>query len=109
MVRRPQRRGRGAEQFTRRHGGRHAGRGPTAIRDNACHQAWNGGEECFGSAGWLLCRGHRDPDAAAAALDALIRKSGDDLRVAETLRRNGPEVLGELRGREGWLAREATK
>jgi Ti-type conjugative transfer relaxase TraA len=53
---------------------------------------------------------YRDPEAAADALDALIRKSGNDLRVAtQTLRQNGPEMLGALRGREGWLAREAAK
>jgi len=53
---------------------------------------------------------YRDPEAAAEALDALIRKSGNDLRAAaRTLRQDGPEVLGELRGREGWLAREAAK
>ena len=53
---------------------------------------------------------YRDPEAAAGALDALIQKSGNDLRAAaRTLRRDGPEVLGELRGREGWLAREAAK
>lgn len=53
---------------------------------------------------------YRDPEAAADALDALIQKSGNDLRVAaQTLRQDGPEVLGALRGREGWLAREAAK
>ena len=53
---------------------------------------------------------YRDPEAAADALDALIRKSGNDLRAAaRTLRQDGPESLGELRGREGWLAREAAK
>jgi len=53
---------------------------------------------------------YREPEAAAGALDALIQKSGNDLRAAaRTLRQDGPEVLGELRGREGWLAREAAK
>jgi hypothetical protein len=53
---------------------------------------------------------YRDPEAAADALDTLIRKSGNDLRAAaRTLRQDGPESLGELRGREGWLAREAAK
>jgi hypothetical protein len=38
---------------------------------------------------------YRDPEAAADALDALIRKSGNDLRAAaQTLRQDGPEVLG---------------
>jgi hypothetical protein len=53
---------------------------------------------------------YRDPEAAAGALDALIQTSGNDLRAAaRTLRQDGPESLGELRGREGWLAREAAK
>jgi hypothetical protein len=53
---------------------------------------------------------YRDPEAAADALDTLIRKSGNDLpAAARTLRQDGPESLGELRGREGWLAREAAK
>jgi Ti-type conjugative transfer relaxase TraA len=53
---------------------------------------------------------YRDPEAAADARDALIQKSGNDLRVAaQTLRQDGPEVLGALRGREGWLAGEAAK
>ena len=53
---------------------------------------------------------YRDPEAAADALDALIEKSGNDLRVvAQALRQDGPEVLGELRGREGWLASPAAK
>jgi hypothetical protein len=53
---------------------------------------------------------YRDPEAAADALDALIRKSGNDLRAAaQTLRQDGPEGLGALRGREGWLASEAAK
>jgi hypothetical protein len=53
---------------------------------------------------------YRDPEAAADALDTLIRKSGNDLpAAARTLRQDGPEVLGALRGHEGWLAREAAK
>jgi Ti-type conjugative transfer relaxase TraA len=53
---------------------------------------------------------YRDPEAAADALNTLIKHSGDDLRAAaRTLRQDGPESLGELRGREGWLAREAAK
>jgi hypothetical protein len=53
---------------------------------------------------------YRDPETAADTLDTLIQKSGNDLRAAaRTLRQDGPESLGELRGREGWLAREAAK
>jgi Ti-type conjugative transfer relaxase TraA len=53
---------------------------------------------------------YRDPEIAAGTLDALIQTSGNDPRaVAQTLRQEGPEMLGALRGREGWLASEAAK
>lgn len=53
---------------------------------------------------------YRDPDQAGDALDKLIEHSGRDLRVAaRTLREDGPEVLGTLRGREGWLANRAAQ
>jgi Ti-type conjugative transfer relaxase TraA len=53
---------------------------------------------------------YRDPDQAGDALDKLIERSGHDLRVAaRTLREEGPEVLGTLRGREGWLASRAAQ
>lgn len=43
---------------------------------------------------------YRDPDQAGDALNTLIERSGRDLRVAaQTLREEGPEVLGSLRGR----------
>jgi Ti-type conjugative transfer relaxase TraA len=48
---------------------------------------------------------YRDPDQAGDALDKLIERSGRDLRAAaRTLREEGPEVLGTLRGREGLFA-----
>ncbi len=53
---------------------------------------------------------YRDPDQAADALDKLIERSGRDLRVAaRTLREDGPEVLGILRGREGLFAGRAAQ
>jgi Ti-type conjugative transfer relaxase TraA len=53
---------------------------------------------------------YRDPELAADALDRLIERSGQDLRVAaRTLREEGPEVLGSLRGREGWFASQASQ
>ena len=53
---------------------------------------------------------YRDPDQAGDALDRLIERSGRDLRVAaRSLREDGPEVLGALRGREGWLAGRAAQ
>ena len=53
---------------------------------------------------------YRDPDRAGDALDTLIERSGHDLRrVARTLREGGPEALGSLRGREGWLAGRAAR
>lgn len=53
---------------------------------------------------------YRDLDQAGDALDELIERSGRDLRVAaRTLRDEEPEVLGTLRGREGWLASSAAQ
>jgi len=53
---------------------------------------------------------YRDPDQAADALDKLIERSGHDLRAAaRTLREDGPEVLGTLRGREGLFAGRAAQ
>lgn len=53
---------------------------------------------------------YRDPDQAGDALDKLIERSSRDLRVAaRTLREDGPEVLGTLRGRKGWLASSAAQ
>jgi hypothetical protein len=51
---------------------------------------------------------YRDPEAAGDALNGLIQKSGNDLRAAaQTLRDKGSEMLGALRGGEGWLARQS--
>ncbi len=48
---------------------------------------------------------YRDPGQAADGLDKLIEKSGRHPRAAaRTLREDGSEVLGTLRGREEWLA-----
>lgn len=53
---------------------------------------------------------YRDPDQAADALDKLIERSGRDLRAAaRTLREEGPEVLGTLRGWEGLFAGRAAQ
>ncbi len=53
---------------------------------------------------------YRDPDQAGDTLDKLIERFGCDLRAAaQTLREEGPEVLGPLRGREGWLAGRAAQ
>jgi Ti-type conjugative transfer relaxase TraA len=50
-----------------------------------------------------LGRAYRDPAAAEARLwEVVERRHAGDLRAAaETLRRQGPEALGALRGREG--------
>jgi Ti-type conjugative transfer relaxase TraA len=53
---------------------------------------------------------YRDPEAAGDALDALIAKSGNDLRIAsQALRGEGAERLGALCGREGWLASQGAQ
>jgi hypothetical protein len=55
-----------------------------------------------------LRRAYRDPAAASDALDGLIRTSSNDLRAAaQTLRDKGPDILGALRGGEGWWARQS--
>ncbi len=54
---------------------------------------------------WAMRTIYLGPETAADALDALIKTSGNDLReAARKLEAGGPEVLGALRGREGWLA-----
>jgi Ti-type conjugative transfer relaxase TraA len=59
---------------------------------------------------WAMRTIYRDPETAADALDALIKTSGNDLReAARKLEAGGPEVLGALRGREGWLASRAVR
>jgi Ti-type conjugative transfer relaxase TraA len=55
----------------------------------------------------FLPAAYRNPRQAAAALDALIEKSGNDLRVAARRIGAQPDILGTLKGRVGWLANEA--
>ena len=57
-----------------------------------------------------LWKGWRDPDEAERRLHALIAREGGDLRRASAvLKAEGPEVLGALRGREGWFATAGAK
>jgi hypothetical protein len=59
---------------------------------------------------WAMRTIYLGPETAADALDALIKTSGNDLReAARKLEADGPEVLGDLRGREGWLASRAVR
>jgi len=55
----------------------------------------------------FLPAAYRNPRQAAAALDALIEKSGNDLRVAAQRIGAQPDILGTLKGRVGWLANDA--
>jgi hypothetical protein len=53
---------------------------------------------------------YRDPDEAGRRLHAVIEREGGDLRrAAAVLDQEGPEILGALRGRDGWLATAVAK
>ena len=57
-----------------------------------------------------LREAYRDPGEAGRRLGALIRCEGGDLRrAAAVLEAEGPETLGALRGRDGWLAGQGSK
>ncbi|WP_254452852.1 AAA family ATPase, partial [Roseicella sp. DB1501] len=59
--------------------------------------------------GWLY-GAYREPDEAGRRLSGLIRREGSDLaRAAAVLAGEGPEMLGALRGRNGWFAGQAAK
>ena len=74
-----------------------AGQAPAAVREVEAQKDY-------------LRGAYRDPDQAADALDKLIERSGRDLcAAARTLREDGPEMLGTLHGREGWLAGRAAQ
>ena len=55
---------------------------------------------------WAMRTIYRDPEAAADALDALIKKSGNDLRAAaQKLRQAGRRCWATCAGvRDGWRA-----
>ena len=52
---------------------------------------------------------YRDPDAAWQELEACRYAEGGPLGLERALRHGGPELLGELRGKAGWLASSAAK
>ncbi len=55
---------------------------------------------------WSCLQGdYRDPYAARAALDELVKREGRTSAAARLARE--PEQLGELRGKVGWLASAA--
>jgi hypothetical protein len=60
------------------------------------------------AARWSYLQGaYRDPYAARAALDELVKREGWTSAAARLARE--PEQLGELRGRMGWLASAAAR
>lgn len=57
-----------------------------------------------------LSDAYRDPAEAGRRLHAVIAREGGDLRrAAAVLDQEGPEILGALRGREGWFATAGAK
>ena len=57
---------------------------------------------------WSYLQGaYRDPHAARAALDEMVKREGWTSAAARLARE--PEQLGELRGKVGWLASAAAK
>lgn len=52
---------------------------------------------------------YRDPNAAWRELEARRHAEGGPLGLERALRHGGPELLGELRGKTGWLASAAVK
>ena len=52
----------------------------------------------------LLVRAYRDPAAARARLDEMLRASWSAEEVAADLQKQGPALLGKLRGRKGIFA-----
>ena len=61
-----------------------------------------------GEARWSYLQGaYKDPHGVRAALDELVKREGWTSAAARLAR--GPEQLGELRGKVGWLASAAAK
>ncbi len=59
---------------------------------------------------WLWMRQtYRDPYAARAELEGRRHAEGGPLGLERALGHGGPELLGELRGKTGWLASSAAK
>ncbi len=70
--------------------------------------AANGSVQREREARWSYLQGaYRDPYAARAALDELVKREGWTSAAARLSRE--PEQLGELRGKVGWLASSAAK
>jgi Ti-type conjugative transfer relaxase TraA len=70
--------------------------------------AANGSVQREREARWSYLQGaYRDPRAARAALDELVKREGWTSAAARLAR--DPEQLGELRGKVGWLASAAAK
>ena len=57
-----------------------------------------------------LREAYREPAEAGKRLGEVVRREGGDLRrAAAVLEADGPEILGALRGRDGWLAGQGSK
>ena len=74
----------------------------------AAATAANGAVQREREARWSYLQGaYRDPYAAKAALDELVKREGWTSAASRLARE--PEQLGELRGKVGWLASAAAK
>ena len=86
------------------------GRGTTPAEIAAAVAADAGVQRCRGELGVWLRQAYRDPDEAWRRLHALEQAEGGPLSAERTLSRHGGvELLGELRGKTGWLAPKAAK
>ncbi len=87
------------------------GRGTTPAEIAAAAARDRGVQQGRGDLGVWLRQAYRDPDEAWRRLHALEAAEGGPLGAKRALSRHdgGPELLGELRGKAGWLASAASK
>ncbi len=66
-------------------------------------------QQARASLGVWMRQTYRDPEAAWQRLETLRQAEGGPLGAERALGHGGPELLGELRGKVGWLASAAAK
>ena len=85
------------------------GRGTTAAEVAAAAARDPQAERAGGELGTWLRQAYRDPNAAWQKLAALETAEGGPKGAERALRHGGAALLGELRGKSGWLASAASK
>ena len=85
------------------------GRGTTPAEIAAAVARDRQAQERRRELGVWVRQAYRDPNAAWERLSALETAEGGPLGAERTLGHGGPELLGELRGKTGWLASAASK